>query len=406
MGDNSATGATLFNIFKNSEVKVLQLCLDYNTQRHNPQYPILCCDTKRSIIFYLFKSLYRFLTERGKSQPASLSNVVVSHKKSVIISFLQGVLDNLPKRYSPKAINEVDEFAPDIIYTLGENISSLKLSSQLSKKYDAPIVIHVMDDIESNIYKEGRLVMPFRRKYLRLLNEIYKNNRYHLAIGETMAIEFSRRHHCDYEFVMNCVERVYPSEQPMNDPLRMVFSGGLHGGRDATLMRIARLISQDDYLKKKFDLNIYTSRDFVNSCVDLKKNCRLHEYVPTDRIIENLSSSDILLHVESFDDNEIEYFKYSMSTKIPEYLSVGRPILGFGPLTVSSISYIRNNNVGRVAQNEIELRKALLDLCDPCVRMNCGETAIQVATDCHTSEIIKRRLQYIFNLAINNNNEE
>ena len=46
--------------------------------------------------------------------------------------------------------------------------------------------------------------------------------------------------------------------------------------------------------------------------------------------------------VESSDPQYIEKTKYSFSTKIPEYLSVGRLILAVGPQNVSSISYLED----------------------------------------------------------------
>ena len=39
--------------------------------------------------------------------------------------------------------------------------------------------------------------------------------------------------------------------------------------------------------------------------------------------------ADILVHVESFEKSNM-ICNYSMSTKIPEYLSIGRPIICFG----------------------------------------------------------------------------
>lgn len=59
-----------------------------------------------------------------------------------------------------------------------------------------------------------------------------------------------------------------------------------------------------------------------------------------DELIDVLNRSDILVFVESFDRRSIEATRLSLSTKIPEYLSLEKPVLAIGPSNVASMEYL------------------------------------------------------------------
>ena len=104
------------------------------------------------------------------------------------------------------------------------------------------------------------------------------------------------------------------------------------------------------------------------------------------------------MHCESFDATEVKYFKYSMSTKIPEYLSVGRPILCYGPNDVCTVSYLRENEVGFVVENDQELIMAINKLQDIKTRVALGKNAIEVAKRDHLVKNVSDRVEDVFRI--------
>ena len=63
-------------------------------------------------------------------------------------------------------------------------------------------------------------------------------------------------------------------------------------------------------------------------------------------VIEQMERSHFLLHVESFDEMNRTYVKYSISTKISEYLSSSRGIIAYGPHEVASMELLYKNGFG------------------------------------------------------------
>lgn len=93
-----------------------------------------------------------------------------------------------------------------------------------------------------------------------------------------------------------------------------------------------------------FQIELY-SGDSLN-LKDIKKigaerYIKMHGLLQPKDLKEKLNDADYLLFLESFDKNSINSTKYSLSTKIPEYLSLNKPIIAIGPPEVSSIKYLK-----------------------------------------------------------------
>ncbi|GAB3957775.1 hypothetical protein GCM10027614_73890 [Micromonospora vulcania] len=73
---------------------------------------------------------------------------------------------------------------------------------------------------------------------------------------------------------------------------------------------------------------------------------RLGPSLASDEVPAALRSADVLVHIESFDQEIRRYTRYSVSTKIPQYLASGRPIFGYGPAEVASMNHIQEANAG------------------------------------------------------------
>jgi hypothetical protein len=89
------------------------------------------------------------------------------------------------------------------------------------------------------------------------------------------------------------------------------------------------------YSNNKPDEKIFKKLDIPNAskfCGSLKSN----------ELMVVLNKCDIPVHVESFDKKSIQATLLSISTKIPEYLSLEKPILAIGPKEVASMEYLEN----------------------------------------------------------------
>lgn len=387
IGDSDATGTTLKNIFEDwNDVDIMQYSLDYSSDNHSGQGEKIYINKLLSPTYFIVKSFYRKRTERGVNSGGNNNRSFTSNS----VSLGKAVLDVLPKRLSFKDQNAILDFKPDIIYTLAENISTLRVTLKIAKKCKVPIIVHIMDDIESTIYTSSKTISSFRRMYLHLLNETYKYVPFGIAISKKMADEYQMRHGKIFITAMNCIESLPKRPYEDHPILDLVFSGGLHGGRAYSLLEIGKLIQNNPILKGKMHLVIYTSRGDIEKYGAIFDGiAELNEYVPREEYFENLYTADVLLHVESFEENEINYFKYSMSTKIPEYLSVGRPVFCYGPMDICTVEFLKNSGAGLVASSHEELEKCLLKLVNDYTLRNDYANRSYCQSDQFTKERVR-----------------
>lgn len=404
IGDKDATGQTLHNLLPNvDECNYLQYCLDYDANYHENEVETIYADIKSNYVFYILKSAYRKVFKIGKD-----NNVLELNTQKGLKFHLRELgictLDLIKHRISGRDVDRIRNFNPDLIYTQGGSIVALNVSNYLSEELGIPIVMHIMDDWISTKYTNSFLTRLGRNKILCLFEKVLIRTPYMLCISKKMANEYQNRYGIPCDYAMNCVMELnnHDCSKNNNDYIRFVFSGGLHGGRGDILNQIGQVIGSINNNGYKIKLMIYTSKVERDAYRWIEnRNVELHEYVPKTEMFKNLSLADVLVHVESFDDSKRRYFKYSMSTKIPEYLSVGRPILCYGPQDVCSVEYLKTVKVGWIVNNIEELEYTIMDIVKNSMQRTLyARNALYIAEQNHITNIVCKRIRGIFDRAV------
>ena len=92
------------------------------------------------------------------------------------------------------------------------------------------------------------------------------------------------------------------------------------------------------------------------------------------------------MHVESFDEKSKNSTRYSLSTKIPEYLNSGVCIFAYGPDDIASIEYLKENSVAFVCSNKTDLRLTLKKLLfTPELSIKFEEQGLELAKAKHNA---------------------
>ena len=130
----------------------------------------------------------------------------------------------------------------------------------------------------------------------------------------------------------------------INNPLRFIYAGNLLWGRADTLSQIADSLDKLNQDGQKAVLEIYTGATVTEELrKKLDRNVSSHimgsqSYKEIKKIMHD---ADVVLHIESFDRDNIETVRYSFSTKIIDCLQSGNQVLGIGPKGIASIEYLK-----------------------------------------------------------------
>lgn len=406
--ENNATGITLRSMFEKYPTnRVMELCFWKKDLVYGEDHlceSILMPKLSRPL-WYLFREklgngALKKLDRRILSDEKE-GNKKSANRKENIKLVLIGILDVGPIFYSKEILKTIDEFKPEVVYTMGSTISILRTTLYISERYNCRNVLHFMDNWRQTLYTNSKLMKPFKRILDKYIERIENSNFVGLAISNKMAMEYSKLSRKKYFALMNCIPET-PHEVPaimQGQTTIFTYTGGLHLNRWKELVLVEKCLHELNNDNREVRLYIYTSKTDREKYVDLFNNeiSVFKDYLPHNKVKLAYQEADILIHIESFEPQIIEYTKYSLSTKIPEYMASGKPILCFAPSTLAVYEYINEVKAGIAIDNYNDLMSSTKKLLnDLNYRVECGKNGIENVLKSHTMETATNPLLRVF----------
>ena len=359
---NSATDITLRSYFKYWPKDKLMIL----TTSSNQQFFARTLTIKSSFKSQIRAFLVSLLLKRKNGVvnkniiPGMFSNdfrqsLGLKQKAFMIIAAYFDLINPKISRYIHKEIND---FKPEIIYTIMGNIRILRAANSIAKKYKIPIVPHFMDDWISTTYTGSIFFKIPRNILLSSLKKMLSNAKFGYCISEKMCLEYYQQFHLKFFPLMNIVDsknltqtKIESNNFTKETEIVFTYFGGLHLNRWKSLKIFSDVLATISKEKGyKLILEIYTTDDEINkySLILNQKNIVFKKYVSHDIALQKMAQTNFLIHVESFEKAVIAFTRLSLSTKIPEYLAASSPIIAIGPPNIASMKYLIDNECAYV----------------------------------------------------------
>ncbi|MCS5422122.1 MULTISPECIES: glycosyltransferase [Psychrilyobacter] len=366
---NNATGITLRNILKSwpkDKLMEIHILPEEGKKLHKFKGTKTVCTPKITFPLRALSNMAIFKkTNSGLKKDQETSNTKVIRSGASRKESLRQCLclaTDLSSMYISNSLKEaVDNFNPDVIYTLGGSVSVMKLSQYFSKRQNINIVMHSMDNWQETLqWNNNRFLKPYKAILDCWVKKTYKSSVRALAISPKMAEVYSQRWNIPHYMIMNSVDvnSMFCETKVSSEIFSFVYAGGLHLERWKSLKDISEAIEiVSTKLNKKIILKIYTGKQNKDH---YKKHfnpnfVQFYDFVPNEEIKSVFDKADVLLHTEQDNSQLYGFFKYSISTKIPEYLSSNRPVLFYGPRKLYLYKYLENEQAAYTAFNKDEL---------------------------------------------------
>jgi glycosyltransferase involved in cell wall biosynthesis len=323
---------------------------------------------------------------------------------SRLMTQLRAAADLTPSRFPADLAPWLRRHRPDLVYSLLGSVRVNRLAVRIARDLGVPLVPHFMDDWPSTNYGSGELFGLARASLLRTLRAAVRMAPRGMCISQPMADEYQRQYGIPFGAFANCVDDTAfadgPADgtgRPSSRPVELVYVGGLHLGRWQPLARIAEVLDRSAQEEPPvLRLTVYAPEHDLSQFREAfggRRSVRLDRWLHSDEVPKVLHAADVLVHVESFAPAHRRYTRLSLSTKIPQYLAAGRPILGFGPAEVASMRHIADAQAGVVVgEDDPEpLSRALRQLRDAGLRHTWGRNGLEHARRYHRRETLSRR---------------
>jgi glycosyltransferase involved in cell wall biosynthesis len=396
MFENNPLGITLRNIFKVwPDTKIFEVFRYSTAELEDGRIKIKSYKLPSNslpIDYIIRRILHKEIKEPQLTSFQIPSNEKISFKHQIIMSAKYITESLFVFRRNSEIDQELARFNPEVIYTNGESLFSLKVCLHFSRLLNIPIVIHYMDNWRETLYPKTGLLKIFHYLFsrnLRLVEDRMKNG---LVISPKMKLEYSLQNSkVKYSVLLNPVPGPFQRKncQPANKEIIFSYIGGLHLSRWESLLEVERCICELNQAGMPSKLYIYTPQVYSTEFAD-KYNHQFtifKGYLPPDEVNNALQDADILVHVEAFNSQVTKYTQYSLSTKIPEYMAAGKPILCYAPRFLSVSEYIENTKSGISTDTYKDLLQAAVCLStDINLRAELGNNGLSTVINAHSPQ--------------------
>lgn len=336
----------------------------------------------------------------AETQTLEQKQIAKFHKKSNEIVYWAIERVWRSKKWINHTFDEFLEYAdPDIIFAYAANPYILEpaIKHIKEKKLAVKVVLWIADDVLAQIDQYAW----YRRRYLKkgidycfnIADKLY-------GASVEMCEKYSRIYGKKITPLYKGCTFDKPCKETANSPLRLVYAGNLLYGRIDTLkktIKALRVINMDGC---RAVLEVYSNTPLGE--VDKKEwfddtNAFYMGVRPYEEIKEILNEADIVLHVESFEREQMEAVKYSFSTKIIDCLQSGSVVVGIGPSSIASIEYLRKVDGALVVDDPSNINGVLSDLIDGKGSLiDRAKNTREYAVENHEISRVRQRLQNDF----------
>lgn len=282
---------------------------------------------------------------------------------------LRDLMWKLSPWYNQKLKSWIEEQKPTCIFVaIGSSTFLYDMALKISKDYNLPIYTYVCDDFYS-LKTPKTILGPLWKKLIVLkTKKLMQNTEVIVTICKELSDfyrkEFKRRAitlmtGTNFEIVKN---------KKINEKVKKIrYFGKLSINRYKSIAEICKALDEINIkMKEKYFVEIFCGKIDKEILEEFKNtnSVKFYDFISGEEFKQEFFSSDILVHIEAFDEISVDRVKYSVSTKIADTLASGIPLLAYGPDSVASIQHLKREKAGIIITNKEELQDALKDILE------------------------------------------
>lgn len=279
----------------------------------------------------------------------------------------------------------IESFRPDcIVSDTGDSCFLYNITKDIARKYHIPYIASFGDDYTELDMKNMSPISKLQNILLQRTIRKFVHDADRVITLNDMFSQRYRDKYCQYD--PEKVQTYYmgssldftncPHARTTNKrKLTLAYLGNISLGRDENLIEIGNALAKYNSIHgTEHKLCIYTNenRDFNEKCKSVL-SIELKGFVDSQHVRDVMLSSDILVHTESFQYDNVQKTMLSLSTKIADSLASGTCLLAYGPKEIASMDYLISNDCAYIVAAKDKLMQALEPLLED------GELRMQIA---------------------------
>ncbi|WP_086349816.1 hypothetical protein [Candidatus Enterococcus clewellii] len=353
-GNNGKTLAAVFSGLKNVNVAQLYFKNEQPSSNVTELYFRVTDKDMLNSFFSLKKragDIVNTAAVRNNEVAADSNDVSASISRNQLTRIFREIIWKKKSWKNDKLFSWIDSFNPNIIFfCAGDSEFAYDIVKVVQERYKTRLCTYITDDYILPRENKSLLFELRRKRIKRAMGRTIEKSDLLFVISDKMNTVYETIFGKKSIVLKNMSESLLiegnMEPKQTNKEFSFVYAGGLHFNRDKSLMELASVLDKyntDDKNQKKAKLHLYTKNTIdENDFARLTgfESVEYHGFVSSDELKLVLNRCDVPVHVEAFDKESVESTRLSLSTKIPEYMSLNKPILAIGPAELASISYL------------------------------------------------------------------
>lgn len=270
------------------------------------------------------------------------SKVSNSNFKNPLGSLAREMVWNSKRWISSEFVNWIKDFSPNVILLqAGDAPFLFKLARRIARKMKIPLIIHNCEDYGFKKFnymskKHNWLYPFFHHRLARQMKKAIKYSDHCIYNSKELLDLYQTEIKHSASVIMNAGAFDISEGKKPEKFERVVYLGNLGLGREKSILEVGQVLSQ-------YGLELWIYGPFDSKIDEILKDApgvNYKEMVSYERVKEIILSSDLLIHIESFEEYALKDLKYALSSKIGDYLSSGVPFFAYSPKGMTSTNYL------------------------------------------------------------------
>lgn len=256
----------------------------------------------------------------------------------------------------------VNDFKPDIFFLPYSNVYyTNRIALYIKRHYDVPMVTEMeMDHYSLKRVSWNPIFWLDRFGKRKIIRKLAGQSEMMYAISKKLRdeLEESLKIPCKVLYKTPDLNKRFIPYNRQGNQIKFLFTGNIYANRWKSLAMLAHCLEEEQIGR----LDIYTSTPLskvMRRALNIPGISEIHPPVSQNEVVELQNSADVLVHAEAFDKYNKSLVRCAISTKIMDYLCVGRCVLAIGPSDISSIEYLADNDVALIADSKLHLEEIL-----------------------------------------------
>jgi glycosyl transferase family 1 len=246
-------------------------------------------------------------------------------------------------------------FEPEVVYFAGLSYRYLRLAVLAAERYDVPMVILHMDDWMTVERKTagrwgdlwaGRIREQLTQAAARALVSTSNSPRLAAKLTGLTGHRHLPANNCCSDLMEYAVRPA--REQPNRIPI-ITYAGAMNRHlQGETLKVLASAVTELNAEGTRVQLHIYTPWEFAPdaNAVAVPHAVFYKGQVGRDQLTDIYRRADFLVTTVTYRESNISLFRHSLSTKLSEYLCIGKPVISMGHWDWHLHEYVQDHGCG------------------------------------------------------------